>query len=282
MALNKYSKINSILEQNGEKYENNNVYHYTTGNGLKSIIEKNQLWLSERRYMNDVLEVKYAQDLIKNYYKKKYSFSEKDVEELFIKDNMQYVFSTTTAKDVINMWSYYSGTDAYCICFDRSELRDFFLEHMLEEEELFYGKVIYSRTKQRNILSKVCDDLLDAYGSDDDFYEKIYKNSNNKRYTDPEYIYKFFYSLFKQAGHSCEKEVRFVIDSTDEPKGFEIKKGLFVPTYKIGEKSYPLPIKEIIIGPNNHEEIAEKSLQMFLKLNNYEDITISRSKLSVR
>lgn len=281
--MNNFEKIRSILQKYGEDTKNRYLYHYTSGSGLKSIIEENQLWLSERSYMNDILEVEYTKELIRELFKDKIPFSDDIIENTLLKNEMQYVFSTSLEKDSINMWSYYSGIDAYCIVFDRRKLRDYFIDLNTVNYKLFYGQVIYDRKKQNKIMSEVCNTVIS------DLFQVLTKGIKKedttkikKEYEDAKYIFQFFYSLCKQQGHSCEKEFRYLVSNV-EKVDFIIKKGLFVPIYKIGNKATKkIPINQIIIGPNNHETIAKDSLRLFLDANNYKKVDILPSSLRIR
>jgi hypothetical protein len=279
---NSFDEIRLILQKHGEDTKQKYVYHYTTGVGLKSIIENKQLWLSERSYMNDVLEVNYTKGVIKEVLSTKLNYSDQIIEKTFFENEMQYVFSTSLEKDSINMWSYYSGSDAYCIEFDRRELRDYFLEFVEEEMNFFYGPVIYNKNKQKRILTEVCEEVVDKLVLvAKDLLAETNDTTNASRYESAKYVYHFFYSLCKQQGHSCEKEFRYLISNASQ-SDFVIKKGLFIPILKIGSSDIKIPISRIIIGPNNHEVIAEESLRLFLDAKKYNGVKILHSNLQIR
>lgn len=281
--MNNYDKIRSILQKHGEDTRNKYLYHYTSGIGLKSIIEENQLWLSERSYMNDVLEVEYTKEIIRELFRNRIPFSEDIIEDTLLQNEMQFVFSTSLEKDSINMWSYYSGIDSYCIVFDRKQLRDYFLELNTDNYKLFYGQVIYNRKKQNKIMSEVCNTVIsDLFQVLTKGIQKEDTTKIKKEYDDAKYIYQFFYSLCKQEGHSCEKEFRYLVSNVKKVD-FLIKKGLFVPIFKIGNSTTKkIPINHIIIGPSNHETIAKDSLRLFLDENGYKKVKISPSSLKTR
>lgn len=278
---NKFDEIRDILQKYGEDTKRKYVYHYTTGTGLKSIVENNQLWLSERNYMNDKLEIAYTKGIIKDVLKANLKFSENIIDRFFFEKEMQYVFSTSLTKDSINMWSYYSGVDAYCIEFDRRLLRDYFLDTLNGNGRLLYGPVIYNKTKQKKIMSDVCVEVIDEIKKVfDAFDQKIDPDVDD--FINAQYVYQFFYSLCKQQGHSCENEFRYLVGKVKKNE-FIIKTGLFVPTIKIGSiESKKVPINKIIIGPNNHEDIALESIRMFLDQNGYKKVRIAPSSLGIR
>lgn len=59
------SKLSELLEKNARPTES--VYHYTTWNGLKGILESQELWLTDYVHLNDSSEIHYAIELIVKY-----------------------------------------------------------------------------------------------------------------------------------------------------------------------------------------------------------------------
>ena len=272
--------VDYILQKNDEDIESEFIYHYTDGISLLSILEKNELWLTERNYMNDVLEEEYVLALIRDKFKNNPTFQGSLVDRSLHERTPQYFFSTSTEKDLIHQWGYYSTTDSYCIEFRRHEIRDYLLNFKEKYDNLFYGPVIYDKEKAEKILS---DRLSD--------YEKLVIEMINSNEFDPKNkrkrniakdVYQYFYSLIKQHGHYCEKEYRFVFRTNRVPS-FKIKTGLFVPYIKIGgENENKIPINKIIIGPNNNEAIAIKSLKNLLDIKMYTNVNVEKSELKIR
>lgn len=271
--------VTKILEEYNEDVKSSELYHYTDGRALQSIIENNQLWLSDRDYMNDINDHEYIRNIVKDKFKNSVNFQGSLFEQLLISRLPQYVFSTSLEKDLIHQWSYYSDTDSYCLEFDRHELRDYLYKFKHSTDYFYYGPVIY----KPDVAKKIVNIVMETYEEHilavistpvpQPEKEKLLKRTQE--------VYQFFYSLIKQYGHYCEKEFRFLYRSKRKPK-FKIKKGLFVPYIEIGNKTDKIPIKKIIIGPNNHELIAKDSLEIFLKQNGYESVIIEKSELNIR
>ena len=271
--------VTTILKQYNEDVKSSNLYHYTDGKALQSIIENNQLWLSDRDYMNDINDHEYIRNIVKEKFKKNIDFQGSLFEQLLITKLPQYVFSTSLEKDLIHQWSYYSDSNSYCLEFDRHELRDYLYKYKQKNDYFYYGPVIYNQETAKkivNVIMETYQEHIQAVISTpvpQPGQEKLLKRTQE--------VYQFFYSLIKQYGHYCEKEFRFLYRSKRKPK-FKTKKGLFVPYIEIGIKTEKLPIKKIIIGPNNHELIAQDSLRMFLNQNGYESVIIEKSELNIR
>ena len=261
-----YENVDAILKKYKEdchdKYDY--VYHFTTGEGLLKIVEGKSLLLSEREYMNDIFEVDYTNNLIKSV------MGNSGVS----KDRFEYIFSTSTQQDSIHMWSYYSKDDAYCLKLNREKLKiQFINEGDVLNYPAFYGKVIYDENIQRNILAEV-KQLIDSRGYD-----------HNEKIWIQDMFISYFRSFYKQLGHSCEMEYRFVIpEHPDKFNSFINRRNLFVPSREV--KFEQLPIEEIMLGPNCKEpELAKRSLLLFMKKNGYSDWTeknITVSKMKIR
>ena len=284
----RFQIIDEILEEKKLKYNENSVFHFTSGQALKNMIETRSLWLSERQYMNDVLEVDYTKDIICEYLKQYEGENvvKEDINDYVDFHENQYIFSTCTESDLVNMWNYYTNgqglSDSFCIEFDRQELKDIFLAFQEESENFYFGQVIYRKEDQKSIIFETLDKLIQKSTN-----QNITTEHRKKLFDKYNYITEYFYSLCKQEGHSAEKEYRFVFCS-NENSYFEYKRGLFVPTKKIFlneiDENLKLPIKSIMFGPNHYSSIGSKSLKKFLIKNGYREneVKIKKSSLSIR
>ncbi|MDP2565063.1 DUF2971 domain-containing protein [Pseudoalteromonas marina] len=137
------------------------VYHYTSADGLKGILESKSLWATNAEYLNDFREIKEGIDKIKSLRDSLSEFSQRKLEEIYakhknlsldvVKKAMQneevhlanhflqflwyiieknaldeiYTTSFTTKRDSLNHWLTY-GTEqtSYCIKFNKEELHD--------------------------------------------------------------------------------------------------------------------------------------------------------------
>lgn len=276
-ATNYQIEINEILTKNGINITPKYVYHYTDGNALKSIIENQELWLSERNYMNDVLDEKYINSLVGKIIYNKTLFVEPIIEDNFLKQDPQYVFSTSSENDLIHQWAYYGKNDSYCIEFDTIELVKYIAKYSFPGDYHFYGNVIYDKDIASQIIEKIVLTLKAA------IKENLVENPSideEVMYSFSKQMYQYFYYCIKQFGNYCEKEYRLLIQTNRKPC-FKVKNGLFIPYIKVGDINTRIPINRIILGPNNHESISKKSLEKFLTINNYE-IEVVESELLTR
>ncbi|UTC55305.1 DUF2971 domain-containing protein [Treponema sp. OMZ 906] len=256
------------------------LYHYTDSNALLNILQKNELWVTQRDFMNDVFEMSYADRILyKSYqivYGKKAEIEYKD----FITRNMldakrSYVLSFTTEKDLISQWSYYGKNDGYSLEFEISDIFHFLQKPKFNLEA---GNVVYSEKNQVDILVNILNFIIK---------NKKQLETNN---LDPvlidnsvrsEGLLLLFHSLIKQENNYCEKEYRFVFN-LQKDICFRPRNGVITP-YIIINQNKELPVNEIMIGPRFSDIIAENGLIQFIEsLNRVNTIKISHSKMRIR
>ena len=46
----------NLFNNNSEVLSENEIYHYTSPNGFKSIIENSKIWFTDSRFLNDIEE----------------------------------------------------------------------------------------------------------------------------------------------------------------------------------------------------------------------------------
>jgi hypothetical protein len=137
---NIFEELNSVIKNNDGC---STLYHYTNVSALKSILEKESLWLTYAKYLNDSSELKYTIEIINNlreqtyhlsmepkargyeWLKKKEYFDKKldlCVSKMKDKLNDVFVLSTSINSDSLVLWSYYSNNEGYNIGFDKNLL----------------------------------------------------------------------------------------------------------------------------------------------------------------
>lgn len=145
-VISKFDQISALQSANiSYRYdENKYIYHYTNANALKNILEKESLWVSNARYLNDSSEIKYSLDLISSVAEEieKLSFADNSrthTERIKISNLFEemmnvlnerileileevYVLSTSTNKDSLTLWNNYSNFEGYNIGFEKERL----------------------------------------------------------------------------------------------------------------------------------------------------------------
>lgn len=278
-------KIKKILKKNHSLYQGEYIYHYTNAQGLLGIIENNEIWFSERCYLNDVKEEDFVNDITWNIIKDQQEKKDNTIKQPDI-SKKQFVFSTSKEEDLIHQWSYYGNGDAYCIKLNRQKMINIlYNETHKEYEQLYYGSVFYlkeTKGKDETLPSK---DKTNVFTNTEVIKKSIKEcleaNTNTDEY---QKVYEYFCSMIKQYGHNCEDEYRFVIQLPDDDERkifFRVKKGLFVPYIKLKFENQ-LPIEGIRIGPGNNEKKAKESVKWILELNGYQNIQPTYSELKIR
>ena len=173
---------NSIKIQDFIEPPDGIIYHYTSPNGFKSIIENKKLRLTDCRYLNDFTEGKYALDLcyknrdmlfennedIKSAFVK--SYEKNDLENLSPYNNFQVFQSSFSSNpDSLCLWNYYTKGDSikgYNIGFDSAKcygLNNEAIDSKFKKLDLkrttYIGRVIYSEDEQ---LRKI-KDIIEKY-----------------------------------------------------------------------------------------------------------------------
>lgn len=284
-------------------WDERTLFHYTSGQVLKSIIDNKELWITKSEFLNDKDEIKYAIEVlfkIIDDFTDENPSVEEQVFKLWIKQSLEtqnftidaYILSLSTNEDSNLLWSNYAENEGYNIGFN---YKDLFCA-LTNNVETKYGKqlgifpylVIYDPKKHEELLRKEVINLykiyLYAYNSDKD-KENIYYKYSGKTLTN----ILIYSSFFKAKCFSQEEEFRMAILTMDN----DIKKikyecrlsnGVFIPYIKLPiiDESGNLPIKSITIGPKNNLDIAEDGLRYFLDMNGLDDVNINRSQIPYR
>lgn len=274
--------VKRVLKKNKLFVSQESLYHFTDINGLFGIIENNELWLSERNYMNDRNDEIFIKSYVRKFFTKSKDEWDQFENELIPLKN-QYIFSTSTDKDSIHQWTYYGSKNSYCIEFDREELIDLFYTFN-ETKDLYYGPVLYENEKTLKIANNIISEYSSLLYDKNNIFNIDNDNFDDKKFLEFKRVYQYFYSLIKQSGHSCENEYRFLLQNESNPE-FRIRNGLFIPyivvnSMKIMNKK--LPIKKIYIGPTSYETNAKENLEYFLKKNNYNNVIVDKSEMNIR
>ncbi len=283
------------------------VFHYTSINALRSILENKSFWISNAEFLNDSQEINYTKKLIN-------SLADKFVDPWFFKDTVDsivnemvpdkihnlFLLSLTKNRDSLALWSSYSNFDGYNIEFSLTEILKYFNNYVITltdktivnpDDKLImtYGNVIYSEEKQKQFIMNILNMVNQYYFVDP-------KNSYFSEYQD--YLYnQFFESIaaslarasifFKPVIFEQEEEFRiaFIIKSSDFRKNvtkYRTSNGSFIPYIEISNPNCTLPLKSVRIGPKNYCDIAKQGVELFLESLNYKDVSVIPSGLTLR
>ena len=269
--------INIIQESAGSIDKKQKLYHYTNCSALLNILKDNELWLSQREYMNDVYERSYANRILQDAFDMVYGINGEEaycdfIDRMMPEVEKYYVFSLTTEHDLMSQWSYYGGNDGYCISFFAEEITSIFKGNSYRIQT---GKIIYNKSVQLDIFCTILRYLKYLEENHSSIAQDTYLEDSLTASS----LLILFHTLTKQENNHTENEYRIVI-SNPPNINFRNRKGIVIPYTKIKfDKS--IPIKEIMVGPGINDKIAIDGLKQYidsLKL----DIDIQKSVMQVR
>jgi len=280
------------LCSNGDK-----IYHYTTAEGVKGIIENNQFWVTKSDFLNDKLEFQYATKIMTEMCKLYIKNSR--IQSIFIKYvideisklsddkdsslNGYYVISFSEKQDSALLWSEYSDFMGYCIEFDFQQL----LLGIEKRENIFlHGAVIYNKEKQIECIKETLMIMIEALKEDGytdlenimDAESNVSNNSLKFLAKNAAVFCSVYAMFFKKECFSGEEEYRFVFSAFhDQNKklgklkvksmNFREKNQLLIPyiIVQYRDNNEPIPIESILVGPKNNSDIAIKGIDYFLR-----------------
>ena len=271
----------------------NTVYHYTSPNGLKGIIENKKLWLTDRGFLNDSSEEQFTLQILKKAISKgAYRYGLKEYilrkcsemqEKLLHRTQRAYIVSFSTSGDNLCLWNYYTKGNSfqgYSLGFDPVKLKSALNTSLNSKDivEPISGKVIYIEKDQLNLLKEIIDRLSQSG-------ENLPDSDVGDLILDKVLIYGY---LFKDSCFSIEKEYRIVYpwdlriarDKYNLPDDcYRELNGFFVPYIKMpinGEC-----VRSVTISPTVDYELAKSCLSRMLK-KDFPNTAISKSRIPVR
>ncbi|MFZ8199805.1 DUF2971 domain-containing protein [Alteromonas portus] len=242
------------------------MFHYTDANALLSIIQNQELWLTDVRYMNDSQEYIYGLSrLLKKiqandgYFGLECLIREvthsipnfeytkiKGLDDVVNKKNKNSAFSMSFCEDgnLLSQWrGYTANTVGYAIEFDVDELIQELDNSSLNSYQLL--KCIYDESEHEKAIDKIIESLeLNVMFNIAD--KILYPITRLKHYD------------FKE-----EQETRLAI-ITNRDINYRVVNGIFRPFIKLKLNNIETLIKSITIGPHEHSILAKESLEEML------------------
>lgn len=241
------------------------LYHYTTSFGLSGILNSKSIWLSDPRYLNDGLEIKYGVQLFESVLHDAATSFDKSAEpyiakikkELYTTEQTHYVASFCETDDLLSQWRGYANSGVgYSIGFKS--------ESLAKNSESVLKKVIYDKEEQVKAILSYINKCIPASTTDYAAFDVS---------TD---LFSLLLSL-KHSSFSEEREWRLIdsfigwkpgIQSLDIK--FRPSKNYFIPYREIQPQlieargEMVLPIKSIRVGPSPEPSLAKEALNWLL------------------
>lgn len=280
------SKINIA---NIPNINNNNVYHYTTTEGLINIINSRKLWFTNMYFLNDPKEFILGLDntisaMIENDKNTENIPKEKiiEIKKDIIKKTCLYVLCLSKDNDNLSLWNYYTkniNNYGYNICFDFKRLIECIIKNKKNiGYNLLFGEVIYDIEEYISKIKKINNHERCKLNYDIYQYDSI-NNSFNKFILNE-------IPFLKHHSYSHEREIRIILGSVNRPANllFRTYNGIIIPYIEI---EFDLnAISGITISSGVKDNIAIEGVKYLLKSNNinfeHSNEFINKSKIPSR
>jgi len=294
------------------------IYHYTSIRSFFDIIKSKDLWLTDYRYMNDASEINHGIDLsreiLDKFTKEKMYEGKKEIIykwQNVIQNNLFdriCIACFSSEKDSLSQWRGYGGA-AIGICLGLSLEGDFFGR----DTQARLNRVVYDQKEQMEILKNLFHIFLVISDWDKGKVIRDIKGNiidhENKDNLVTEYAIRDLYEYivyFKNHSFADEREVRWVYtedrklhDDLQTPysdKFFRCKNNQIIPyttsrslfnvnfSNRYGDKKEksPLPLREVVIGPQENMDLVLKGVREFLDENCYTSVEVTKSDIPYR
>ncbi len=252
--------------------------HYTSLDGFRCIIESDQLWASNVRFLNDRKEMEYGIEQSVKFLNSVEDNASGDYERTLIskaKSNISksipdiYACCFSEEKDSLSQWRGYTGqTQGIALDFDYSQLAAHFMG-----DDAVLSKVSYGADETAEILKRQLKNVVTPLGSPQPTIPLMLETLIL------ELIPRFKHQSFKN-----EAEWRLVVSQPDNANiVFRTRDNVLVPYVKLGGNGRTLPIKAVRIGPGKDMEITRRSVDLFLKSKkDYENVSVEVSTVPFR
>ncbi len=261
-----------------------NLYHYTSFDGLQGILQSHTLWATDTRFFNDTTERAFAEAAMVAFLKS----VERDCELAFLemlKDCISPTFGSTFATcfcengDLLSMWRGYGSEDGYSIGFEGNALRG-----LLKPTFETFGKVMYGS------------DFAPIVNEFRELCEHMKKKREPAVTTQDKHgvmgCFAQMLVLVKHPAFQEEQEWRIVIPRQPIDK-VHFRSGPYGPKPYVrvpviqddgGEMRHAkLPIRQIIVGPTAKSPVAEDVVNQMLEKYGYGDsVVVSSSAIPYR
>ena len=301
--------IHVPLCKKGEK-----LYHYTTAEGVRGIVENREFMATKSDFLNDKLEFQYAVEVMERLTKKyivqaslrKRFFSKlkQEIDRLGIitpvcdvegdchtEGLSFYVVAFSKLQNNALLWAEFTDFKGYCLEFDYMKLVEGF-----QHRVFLHGTVIYDEEEQMNGLLESllsCIRNLREEGMTDleGFFEEdavISDVSLEKLAEEMAVVVSVYAMFFKKGFFEGEEEYRFVFPPLINELGmakpdFRLLDQLFLPYIMVefDRKQESIPMESVMVGAKNNSDIAVRGMKYFLRSQGL-DIPVLLSDIPLR
>ena len=188
------------------------------------------------------------------------------------KNKEYFVLSFSNCRDSITMWSEFGNETGYNIGFDSKKLIDR-IEEISPIE--YHGFVLYEMDEQKRVVRRILRESIpnEMHLSFSDIIAAGVRNRKSdvyrkacKKFQKITAVYAMF---FKYIAFCEEQEYRFIFKKKS-PVQYREKDGFMIPYIQIKLTDKLLPIREIVVAPKNHIDLARKGIEYMIAEKGYE------------
>ena len=285
--------IHVPLCRKGEK-----LYHYSTAEGVRGIVENREFMATKSDFLNDKLEFQYAVEVMERL-TEKYIVNETLRERFFTKLKQEidrlgiiipscdlngdchaeglsfYVVAFSKLQNNALLWAEFTDFKGYCLEFDYMKLVAGF-----QHRVFLHGTVIYDEEEQMNGLLESllsCIRNLQEDGMTDlaGFFEEeaeVSDASLAKLAEEMAVVVSVYAMFFKKSFFEGEEEYRFIFPplinemGTAKPK-FRLLDQIFLPYIMVefDREQKDIPLESVMVGAKNNSDIAVRGMKYFLQ-----------------
>ena len=245
------------------------LYHYTSAESLKGIIDSQSIWATNIGFLNDDQEYKYLVDLLIPQIERLKNTTNKFLLERIIQlikaneggeTSGAYVFSLSEEPDLLSQWRAYCKGGGFSIGFDHQRIME-----LANQDNMFLFKCVYIKSQQLDLIKQFIDGLSDELSK---LSQPIQDKNEALRFWGEHITQQItkLANIIKHPSFHEEKEWRVVkinVSNTDQQLNHRPFKGLFIPYYSISFNHF-IPIKRVIVGPHKYAKLSKRSVFEFI------------------
>ena len=272
------------------------LYHYTSADGVRGIMENREFMATKSDFLNDKLEFQYAIEVMEQLTEKYivntelrerfFSRLQKEIHELGIinlgcDENAShenslsfYVVAFSKSQNNALLWAEFTDFKGYCLEFDYMKLVEGF-----QHRVFLHGTVIYNEEEQMNgmlesFLSCLRNLQEEGFGDLADFFEEeaeISDASLEKLAKEMAVVVSVYAMFFKKSFFEGEEEYRFIFPPLINELGtarpnFRLLDQIFLPYIMVefDREQKELPLESVMVGAKNNSDIAVRGMKYFL------------------
>lgn len=279
------------------------LFHYTTGAGMRGILDSSRLWATNFRYLNDASEVGYGVSLFEGLINDRLSNTKNDVLAEFLGRTLHtangfdgmfdcYIACFCERDDLLTQWRAYAGSGGgYALGFSTKEIGRRWGQ-LDRTQDFTLRRVVYDVERQKALLAQVIDQTLEvlAAGTRDitvaEANNVIARCCQFVRAEVADYLLSFKHPAF-----AVEEEWRIChVVSSNEEDHVQFRDGAYGLTPYVcldispmaGVNHNKLPLARITHGPTPSPENVRFALNKLLRAKNYAFVQVAGSTLPVR